>query len=261
MTGALLINIIIVVTITAIMLLVAVLLFRKLRENERSKYEFMTIIAHKFRTPLTHIKWSSEGLLSDETDSYKKQSLTDIHASNENLINMTTTLIEVMDASGNKNSAYRFERVNICDMVRSIMESYKSMFHSKNLFISISCVAEELFANIDKSRMEFVLSTLFENACLYTPPGRNITATVSIEHRKVAVSVHDDGIGIDARDMQHLFTKFYRTKEARAMDTEGLGVALYLAKSVMKHHKGSIVAYSEGLGKGSTFSIVMPRAK
>lgn len=261
MEVAVLINIIIVVTVAALALLVGVLIFQKLRENETLKYEFITIIAHKFRTPLTQIKWTTEGLLADEQDAYKKQSLSDIHGSNENLIKLTTTLVELTDASQTSKSNYKMERLNLCDLSQAAMEASKNLFHAKNLFISVSCSEPEIYVNVDLARIEFVLGTIFDNACSYTPPGRNISVTVNADKQRATLNITDDGIGIDPSDMSRIFSKFYRTKQAQAMDTEGLGVALYLCKSVMKRHGGKIEASSMGLGKGSTFSVVLPRVK
>ena len=261
MSGAILINIIIIVTIAALMLLIGVLMFRKLRENETLKYEFVTIIAHKFRTPLTQVKWLVEGLMADEQDPYKKQSLTDISQSNDNLIKLTGTLVELTDAAQSGKSDYKKERLNLCELARLSMEASKNLFHTKNLFMSVSCSEPEIFVNADLARMEFVLGTLFDNACSYTTPGRNISVTVTGDKKHAAINVTDDGIGIDPHDMPRMFTKFFRTRQAQAMDTEGLGVALYLSKAVLKRHGGKIEAFSGGLGKGSTFSVVLPRIK
>jgi signal transduction histidine kinase len=109
--------------------------------------------------------------------------------------------------------------------------------------------------------MEFVLSTLLENTRLYTPTGHKAAIVVNTKWRKVAVSVIDDGIGIDPKDMQRIFSRFYRAKNAQTMDTEGLGVALYLAASIAKRHHGKLTAFSAGLNTGSTFSIILPRVK
>ena len=241
--------------------LVLAWLWRKLRENESLKYEFITIIAHKFRTPLTHVKWSVENLLVGEQDAYKRQSLLDIGNSNDKLISMTNTLIELTDASKSAEAAYKLERFNLCELIKTTVDNSKTAFHEKNIFLSIDCAIEEMFVKADRSRVEFVLQTLLENACAYTPPGLQVSVAAFGNRRKAAVSVTDAGIGIAPEDMPHIFTKFYRTKGAQNMDTEGFGVGLYLARSIVKRLKGKLSAASAGIGKGSTFSIVLPRVK
>ncbi len=250
-----------IIVAVALLSLIGIILYRKLRENESLKYEFITIIAHKFRTPLTQIKWTSESLISSEQDPYKKQQLQEMRDSNENLIKLTGTLVELTDAAGKNESAYSFEPLNLCEMAHSAMESSKTAFHEKNLFMSLKYTSPDIIVKADKPRLDFVLGTLLENACSYSPPGRNISIHISTNRNKAVVSVTDNGIGIDPRELPHMFSKFFRTKEAQAMDTEGLGVGLFLAKSIVSRHSGSLHVESEGLGRGSTFSLVLPLAK
>ncbi len=245
----------------ALLCILAIVLKRKLSSDDSLKYEFITIIAHKFRTPLTQIKWTSEGLIADEADPYKKQQLSEIRLSNENLIKLTSTLVELTDAADKKNDSYKMERLDLCALAKEAMEASKTAFHEKNLFMSMTCAIPEIFVKADSARLGFVLSTLMENACSYTPPGRNIAVGITATKRRAAISVADDGIGIEPKDLSRMFTKFFRTGSAQAMDTEGLGIGLYLARSITKRHNGTIEAYSEGAGKGSTFSVILPRVK
>lgn len=232
----------------------------KINENETLKYEFITIIAHKFRTPLTQVKWLIEGLLGSETDSFKRESLAEMGKANDNLIKMTGSLVELTDSDAASASSYEFERVNLCEFVRTIADGFKNAFHQKNLFFSVQCAAPEIYAKVDRSRMEFVLGTLIENAIAYSPPGRNVQITVNTDKNKAVVAIADNGIGIDPRDLPRVFSKLFRAKNAQSMDTEGFGIGLYLAQTVTKRHKGRIAVYSEGSGRGSTFSVILPLA-
>ncbi|MEK7642104.1 MAG: HAMP domain-containing sensor histidine kinase [Patescibacteria group bacterium] len=237
------------------------IIWKKLSMNEVLKYEFITIVAHKFRTPLTHIKWSTDELASTEQDPYRKQTLQDIQKSNEKLIKLTNTLVEITDSENDTSSLYAFERTNICDFTKTIVEQIKDEFHEKNIFFSMQCLPEPLFAKIDTQRMEFVLQTMLENAKNYTSPGKNVDISIGRDGRKALISVADNGIGIDKKDLPLIFTKFFRTPNAKSADTEGFGVGLYLAQSIAKRHKGSIEVYSDGIGKGSVFTIVIPLTK
>lgn len=257
----LILNITVGITVAAFCLAIGILLWRRLRDNESLKYEFITIIAHKFRTPLTQIKWNIEGLLGNEIDPYKKGALAEIGVSNENLIKLTNTLIELTDSASDAKSSYQMERLNLCEMAHAALEVSKRDFHEKNLFMSMNYSVSEIFVNADKARIEFVLGTLMENAGHYTPPGRNVTVTVSADKHKAAISITDDGIGMDNHEIARIFDKFYRSKGAQSMDTEGVGVGLYLAKAIVKRHGGTIEAFSEGTGKGSTFSVILPRVE
>ena len=241
--------------------LIGFLLWRKLHENESLKYEFISIIAHKFRTPLTRTKWLLDDLVKGEPDPFKKENLASLQRENERLVKLIGTLIELTGAKGTEESLYKFEHADVCSFTREILDSVKQSFKEKNISVSFDCASPKIFAKIDRPRMEFVLSTLFENACIYTPTGRRVSIAVTTKFRKAVISVIDDGIGINPIDMPHIFSKFFRAKNAKTMDTEGLGVGLYLAASIVKRHHGKLNAFSAGLNTGSTFSVILPRMR
>lgn len=246
-------------------IIVAVLTARyawlKVRDYETLKSEFITIIAHKFRTPLTQMKWLIEEILEKEKDPYKTEGLKNLEKSNQNLIDLTGTLIELTESGDKSLASYSFEKTDVCTMMREMMESLKDDFHEKNIFISFKCSVPEIFAKLDKQRMEFVFHTLLENSMHYSYVGKNVDVSISLHGRKIIIEVTDYGIGIDKSEMPRLFTKFFRSQSAQSMDTDGFGVGLYLAQSIMKRHKGKIEAFSEGINTGSTFRITLPSVK
>lgn len=257
-----LINVFLLFTLIIVVIIVAIIIITKrLRENNHMKYEFITIVAHKFRTPLTYIKWVCDSLIPDETDSFKKKSLEDVKKSNQKIIDLTSTLIEIADSESSGGATYVFEKVAVYDFVKDIADRFKDTIHEKNLFFSINCDRKDTQIKIDKSRLEFVISTMLENACTYTPPGQNISINISSELFKVYINIQDSGIGISKKDLPHIFSKFYRGKNARNTDTEGFGVGLYLASSIVKRLGGKVGVFSEGEGTGSTFSISLPKAR
>lgn len=254
-----------IATILAIILAIIIgliIYFAKgLRENDRLKYEFITIVAHKFRTPLTYVKWTCDTLIPDETDSFKKKSLEDIKKSNQRIIDLTTTLIEIADSENSGSATYVYKKVFVCDLVKEVLDKFKDTFHEKNLFFNFNCVDSKIRAKVDVTRFEFVLSTLLENACTYTSPGKNINISVFNNLLKTFISVEDSGIGISKQDLPHIFSKFFRGENARLNDTEGFGVGLYLASSIVKRLKGKISVESPGENLGSRFTITLPRVR
>ncbi|HEY9583400.1 MAG TPA: HAMP domain-containing sensor histidine kinase [Candidatus Paceibacterota bacterium] len=237
------------------------IIWNKFKSYETLKYEFVTIIAHKFRTPLTQMKWILETLKEKEQDSYKLESIKTLEQSNRNLISLTGTLIELTDSADTSLASYTFEKINACEMVNGMVSSLKDSFHEKNLFLGVKCASEEIFVMVDKPRMDFVLQTIMENAIRYSPPGRSVDIEVGRVKNKAIISVKDYGIGIDPADMGNVFSKFFRAPNAQNMDTEGFGVGLYLAQSIARRHNGKIEVFSEGLEKGTTFSVVLPLTK
>lgn len=229
-------------------------------EGEKFKYDFITIIAHKFRTPLTQIKWILDDM-RDDPDPHRRENFVRIRSSNEKLINLTGTLIELTNLNRERKELYSFETVPICDFVKTVADAHKDYFHEKNIFLSINCSDPDTKVSIDRRRMEFVLQTLLENARIYTPPGRNVDVAVGKIAGRAVVVVSDHGIGIDSSDLPKVFTKFYRADNARKTDTEGFGVGLFLAQTIVREHHGRITADSAGADQGSTFTITLPIKK
>ena len=248
------------VSFVAVLIIILHMLWVRLKESEQLKYEFITIIAHKFRTPLTQIKWLTEGLTTKEQDPYKKEDLGEIRGANEQLISLTNTLIELTDSDKSSKGSYELEKVDLCSFVKAIGDEMKSYFHGKNIFFSVKCDTMDLEVVIDKARMEYVFQTVLNNAYMYTGPGKSVEVTVYGDRRHAYVTVSDHGIGISPEDMRNIFTKFYRAENAVKTDTEGFGIGLYMAQAILRRHGGKIFASSAGLGQGSTFTISLKRA-
>lgn len=251
----------IIIAILVLLSAAAAYFWRTVRETETMKYEFITIIAHKFRTPLTTSKWLLENMAVEETDPHIKENFGDLKDSNEKLIALTGTLIELTNLDNENRASYAWEKVPLCEFAKSVADAHKDMFHEKNIFVSVQCADPRVLVSLDRPRMEFVLQTLLENACTYSPTGRNVEVVVAHEGGSAVVAVTDHGIGVSRGDLPKLFRKFYRTDNAKSVDTEGFGVGLFLAQSIARRHGGKIRAYSAGVDQGSTFTLTLPRAR
>lgn len=248
-------------TISFIVVTSGVFVWRKLREGDLLKYEFVTTVTHKFRTPLTHIKWASENIAKLSVDPELKNELSYIQSANGKLVELTTL---VMNVAGTEDSAYqyRYERNDVSKLVSEVIRSVQYQADAKRIPINQK-ITPELFSICDEERIRFIVQTFIENAIHYTNTGGEITVNVDSDAgRNVIVSVSDTGVGVSTDDMPHMFTKFYRGERARSLDTEGMGIGLYMAKEIIKkHNHAKIWVNSEGSDKGSTFSFSLPLAK
>ncbi len=247
-----------VIVLIAILVVAGFFLWKKIKEDDSLKYEFVTIVTHKFRTPLTQIKWETEAMLLSEADQEKRQNLLDMKESSEKLIGLTGTLVELLNVNNTWKTIYSFEPTSLCEYVKEVAEPHEADFRKKGITFTLICPPEPVFANIDKERLKYALQILLDNAHNYTPQGGRVDIVIEKKEAKACISVVDTGIGINFTDKLHLFTKFYRADNAVKTDTEGFGIGLFLAKSVVKRHKGKIEATSEGQNKGSTFTISLP---
>ncbi len=234
----------------------AVTIWKNLRKNDILKYEFITTVTHKFRTPLTHIKWAAENLSTSKISPDDRMQVEYIQNANTKLVELTNLLVNVSETE-NKNTDYKIEKRNLSELIEYVADSLINQSFSKHIKISKN-ITPNLIANFDDHRIRFVTQTIIENAINYTTSGGNISVLLFKKDSMITCSVTDSGIGIPAEEINFLFSKFYRGKLAKTTDTEGMGIGLYMSKEIIEHHHGKIWAESNGLGKGSTFSFSIP---
>lgn len=243
-----------------LIVLFAGFLWERNRDLETLKYEFITVVTHKFRTPLTRIKWATEILRRHaDTDPDEKMAITEVDEAGDHLVGLTDMLINLRKASDSAFQ-YEFEEADICAVIASAARNMDKRIKDHNLSFALSCGDKPIFASIDKRRMLFALQILLENAITYTPKGGHVAVSVESNRPHVYIKVKDTGIGISKDDLPKVFNKFWRSKEAKTTDTEGMGIGLFMAREIVERHDGEIYVESEGVGKGATFTVKLPFA-
>ena len=236
---------------------IGIFVWRKIRETDLLKYEFVTIVTHKFRTPLTHIKWATEDLMKIKLPAEQRKQIEDIKISSNRLVELTNLLTALSDL-GEESYAYRKEPVALEIFMRQTITPYLKWFSEKGVRFAFQ-IADNLPRGVfDPAKIRFVLRTILENALAYTAPGGTVTVSGNADNSSVIVRVKDTGIGIAHQDQPQIFTKFFRSAAAKRADTEGMGVGLFMAKIIVERHGGKIHVFSEGEGKGSSFTITLP---
>lgn len=238
-------------------MLVSLVVWRQIREADILKYEFINNISHKFRTPLTHIRWLAEDLRGVTTEEDRAKTVEQIQFASMRLFELTNIVI---DASQNNNDLYlyHFTSVNMSDVLKEVSDSHNDQISHKLLKVNVDIGPNVPRVKADKTRLQFALQIMYENALIYTPEGGTIEVKVRQIGGEVIISIKDSGIGIDAEDLPHVFSKFYRSQNARHADTEGMGIGLFMAKNIVEKHNGRIWVESYGENKGSTFSVALP---
>ncbi len=236
---------------------IAVFVWNKIREADVLKYEFITIITHKLRTPLTRIKWSTENLAGTVTSPEQRQGIQDINYATRSLVDLTNTLVSLSNSEFSLER-YDMEPFSFGELAEEIVEKNISRAHNKESSLVIEGGEELIMVKADKDKISFVMQTFVENGINYTSPGGTISVSFAKKNREVWFEVKDNGIGIAKEDIPRVFNKFYRTPNAKQADTEGVGIALYMAKIIIERHGGKISASSEGIGKGSRFVFSLP---
>lgn len=235
------------------------IIWSKTKEIDKLKYMFVTVFAHKIRTPLTEIKWSASELNTIFNKSKIKNKEVDIYVDNifsasNRLIDLTNELLSV-SRTGDEVYDLNVESQKLEDIANYVIEASRPYADRKKVKISTFFPNNLPELKFDKGKIGFVIQILLDNAIVYTKDRINIT--IDISKKSIIFNIEDNGIGISKDDQKHIFSKFYRSANAYRADTEGVGVNLFLAKNIIERHKGSIGVRSER-EKGSLFWFELP---
>jgi len=238
--------------------LVGLFVLQQLRQTDHLKYEFINNISHKFRTPLTHIRWLAEDLREKDMDPTERNKVVDqIQFASLRLFELTNIVI---GASQGKDDLYlyHFTSNKIDEIMKDIQLAHRDQIERKHMSVTIDIGPDVPAIKADKTRLQLALEILFDNALIYTPENGTCIIKVRQIGGEVIISFKDDGIGINPADIQYVFSKFYRAQNARHTDTEGMGIGLFMSKNIIEKHKGRIWVESKGENQGSTFSVALP---
>lgn len=245
-----------VVLVAAILLLVGGMVVVFIREQIRYDHfqqEFLTIALHKFRTPLTGIKWAAKSLLKPMTSTELTYISQEINNAGERLIEIVEILSHIEGIENTHTN--KFEAVSVRDIVEKSAAKYSQKIQEKNLTFAIEIPSTLPLVILDKLKIEFVLEILIENAITYTPKDGRIGIAAIRKGDFIEIMVSDSGIGILPGERRQLFRQFYRGDKAKTTDTEGMGLGLYIAKRIVLQNHGTISVRSAGRDKGATFTV------
>ena len=233
---------------------------KSLQEVDGVKSEFVSVAAHQLRTPLTGIKWSymtllekDTGLLNkDQTDILKKGLETTDYA-----ISVINDLLNTARLEEDK-IGFNFSVQPIGSVIQEILNQHKSVIAEKKINMVVDVPLSSSFSfKFDKERLAIVFDNILANAVKYTPPGGKISIKSFRREKDIQFKITDTGIGIPKKDLDKIFSKFYRSKNAVGFETSGSGLGLYVAKTIIEKHGGTITLESEE-NQGTTFIITLP---
>jgi signal transduction histidine kinase len=229
--------------------------FVQLADERDNLRRFITDASHELRTPITALRNFLE-IMSCKTRMKSKtrsEFLSDSLHQVERLEWITHNLLNLsrLDAGITALNHTRFDAI---ELLKTVMTPFEGLADRKQITLQSSMPDEELMIEADRSLLELALSNLLDNALKFTPPGGWINMNASLSEGTIHFQVEDNGPGIPAEDLSHIFERFYRGKHIEA---EGSGLGLALVKSVIEAHGGTIEAQSEH-GKGSRFMIHLP---
>jgi signal transduction histidine kinase len=231
----------------------------KRAESERSRYQqAIHWAAHEMRTPLTAIQGSSEIMARYNLPDVKRAQLTDmINSESKRLARIIQTFLDVERLADGQMELKR-EQFSAAEIVDACLKRVTTLADRKKIAISLdNQVAGELVG--DRELMEYAVYNLLTNAVKYSPAGTDIHVFSELQDGELRLSVKDQGIGMEAKELKNIFKKFYRTKRAEASGEVGTGIGLSIVEQIVTRHGGRIDVTSEA-GKGSCFTLVLKAA-
>lgn len=231
------------------------------REEERKKNDFISLITHQLRTPLSGIKWALlmfiRGDLGELTNE-QKVFLMKSYESNQRMMNLVDSIL-LANELVTERYRYTYVPTQINDLCENIL--YEIQPSAKRKQINLEFPPREQTISkvmVDAEKMRSVIQNLLENAIRYTPPSGKVTLNVVEAEGRVTVSVSDSGIGIPKNEQQYIFKQFFRAANvAQGEGMSGSGLGLFIARSIIEKHNGTIWFESEE-GKGTTFKFSIP---
>ncbi len=230
-----------------------------LREADRRKSEFISILSHELRNPLTPIVYALPVIERVPLDAEAAHALEVVKRQLGHLERLVDDLLDISRINTGKVELRR-EVAPLQQILDAAVESTASLVQASRHRLEVTFPDTPLHVEADPHRLTQVLTNLLANAARYTPRGGRIWLHAREENGRAVVRVKDTGIGIPAGQMPRLFEMFQQVHHGEGM-RGGLGIGLALARRLVAMHGGTIEAFSEGAGKGAEFVVTLPLAR
>jgi len=228
---------------------------------DTDRKDFVSTVAHQLRTPLSAIKWTLNILLEESSgklNTDQRMLLLKTYESNERIINLIQDMLGAGKAEF-KAADFSPVEISLSDLVSNILPDFRSMVEKKNLKIEVQSDKGLPKAFVDPVKIRAVFQNLLENAIKYSKRSGWIKITIMRDGNKLKVVVEDNGIGIPESEQPNIFKKFFRAQNAVKLETNGTGLGLFIIRSLIEKHGGTISFESEE-NKGTKFIFTLPVA-
>jgi signal transduction histidine kinase/ActR/RegA family two-component response regulator len=231
----------------------------KLRETDRKKDEFLAMLAHELRNPLAPINMAAQLIKLPSAGQRQVEHASQIIG--RQVAHMTSLLNDLLDVSRVTRGKIALEKeaVDVKGVITDAIEQSKALVQLKQHQLNVHLTGETVYVEGDKTRLVQIIANILVNAAKYTPSQGIIDLQLDATSDAVLIRVSDNGIGIEADLMPHIFELFTQAPRSPDRSQGGLGIGLALVKSLVDQHGGSICAQSQGANLGSEFTVRLPR--
>ncbi len=230
----------------------------KLQHIDEGRLRFLADISHELRTPLTAIRGEAEVTARGKNKAPEeyREALTRIVELSNQLGKLVEDLL-FMARAESANLRFDFSQLVLNDLISDVYESTRALARQQKLQLSLQLPEQDISISGDRRRLQQVFLILIDNACRYSDSGGKIAIVLQADKNCATVTVCDQGMGIPAAELNEVFKRFYRGKQARNDAPSGAGLGLPLAKTIIEAHQGTIGVVST-LGQQTHVTITLP---
>ena len=233
-----------------------IFLVREIRRNEQHD-AFLNAVTHELKTPIASIRLYLETLQTRDVKEEKRREFYNIMLADSNRLLHTVEQVLKASRTREKNHLLNISDINLADLLNESVERVKTRYDLDDGAISVSQTAAGTKVLGDADELQAVFTNLLDNAVKYSGDKIKVFVAVkSLNEKVVIVRVKDSGIGISPAELKRIFKRFYRVP---TLKTKGTGLGLFIVRSIVKKHGGTIYAESRGDGTGSTFTVRLPK--
>ena len=237
-------------------------LIREIRRNEQHD-AFINAVTHELKTPIASIRLYLETLKTRDISESQRHEFYDVMLADSDRLLQTVEQVLRAGRTGHRRRKINPTIVDLGEMVSDCVNLTRVRYNleAESVSFAENVNAERPRVAGDAEELRAAVSNLLDNAVKYSEKQVKIAVEVAaIDERRVAVRIKDQGVGIPPAQLKRIFKRFYRVPGRVMARVKGTGLGLFIVRSVVEKHGGRVFAESAGLGEGSTFTILLPRA-
>lgn len=228
----------------------------KLSENDRIRKEFISDVSHDFQSPLLNIKGYSDLLLDEKLSDEQRKNYAKVIQSETDRLSLLTKQLLLLTSLDQLSSPLELTNFSLDDQLKEVIRKYRWLLEEKDITLSMDF--DEVHFTGDPAFLEKVWENLLSNALKYTSPEGTIELDLTETPDSIIVTVRDNGIGMNDKEVARIFDRFYRADDSRTQETSGTGLGLPIVQQVVKLHQGKIHVTSRE-ESGTTFIVTLPK--
>jgi len=254
--------VLIVLALSAILLIITFTItqsFERLVEANRMKSEFVSIVSHQLRSPLSNLRWSLELLMSGRLGKIEEQQLDYFKILKDNSSRMGELVRDLLIVSRIEQGRLLFkdQEVPLADLIQGVISLSAPFARASNVEIKFEPKNNLPKIFSDPSQLKLIIENLLDNAIRYIKEKGEVKINLVKKDSRFNFEIKDNGVGIPKEDQKYIFQKFFRSSNILKYKTQGTGLGLYITKSLIEKMGGKIGFKSEE-NKGSTFWFSLP---